>query len=44
MVTTLVKAIKEQQAMKDIHTLDFWGWVATVIGGLVGFVVVVLLG
>ncbi len=29
---------------KDIHTPDFWDWVATVLGGLVGFVIVALLG
>jgi hypothetical protein len=27
---------------KDIHTPDFLDWVATVLGGLVGFVVVAL--
>jgi hypothetical protein len=29
---------------KDIHTPDFMDWVATVLGGLVGFVVVALIG
>lgn len=28
----------------ESHTADFWDWVATVLGGLVGFVVVALLG
>jgi hypothetical protein len=27
---------------KDIHTPDFWDWVATVLGGIAGFVVVAL--
>ena len=28
----------------ESHTADFWDWVATTLGGLVGFVVVSLLG
>ena len=28
---------------KDIHTPDFWDWVATVLGGLVGFVIIALI-
>ena len=28
----------------ESHTADFWDWVATVLGGVVGFVVVALIG
>ena len=28
----------------DKHTADIWDWIATVLGGLVGFVIVALLG
>lgn len=28
----------------DKHTADFWDWVATTLGGIVGFVVTALLG
>lgn len=45
-VVAIVALLKEiyDYLHKDIHTPDFWDWVATVIGGLVGFVVVALLG
>jgi hypothetical protein len=45
-VVAIVALLKEiyDYLHKDIHTPDFWDWVATVIGGLVGFIVVALLG
>jgi hypothetical protein len=45
-VVAIVALLKEiyDYLHKDIHTPDFWDWVATVLGGLVGFVVVALLG
>jgi hypothetical protein len=45
-VVAIVALLKEiyDYLHKDIHTPDFWDWVATVIGGLVGFVIVALLG
>ena len=44
-VVAIVALLKEiyDYLHKDIHTPDFWDWVATVLGGLVGFVVVTLL-
>jgi hypothetical protein len=45
-VVAIVALLKEiyDYLHKDIHTPDFWDWVATVLGGLVGFVIVALLG
>lgn len=45
-VVAIIALLKEvyDYLHKDIHTPDFWDWVATVLGGLVGFVVVALLG
>jgi high-affinity nickel permease len=43
-VVAIIALLKEiyDYLHKDIHTPDFWDWVATVLGGLVGFVVVAL--
>jgi hypothetical protein len=43
-VVAIVALLKEiyDYLHKDIHTPDFLDWVATVLGGLVGFVVVAL--
>ena len=45
-VVAVIALLKEiyDYLHKDIHTPDFWDWVATVLGGLVGFVIVALLG
>ncbi len=45
-VVAVIALLKEiyDYLHKEIHTPDFWDWVATVLGGLVGFVVVALLG
>ncbi len=45
-VVAIIALLKEiyDYLHKDIHTPDFWDWVATVIGGVVGFVVLALLG
>ena len=45
-VVAIVALLKEiyDYLHKDIHTPDFWDWVATTLGGLVGFVTVSLLG
>jgi hypothetical protein len=45
-VVAIVALLKEiyDYLHKDIHTPDFWDWVATVLGGLVGFVIVALVG
>jgi hypothetical protein len=45
-VVAVIALLKEiyDYLHKDIHTPDFWDWVATVLGGLVGFIVVALLG
>jgi hypothetical protein len=45
-VVAIVALLKEiyDYLHKDIHTPDFWDLVATVLGGLVGFVIVALLG
>ncbi len=46
LVVAVIAALKEiyDYLHKDIHTPDFWDWVATTLGGLVGFVTVSLLG
>jgi hypothetical protein len=46
LVVAIVAALKEIYDARhpDKHTADFMDWVATVLGGLVGFVVVALLG
>jgi hypothetical protein len=46
LVVAIIALLKEiyDYLHKDIHTPDFWDWVATVLGGLVGFVIVALLG
>ena len=43
-VVAIVALLKEiyDYLHKDIHTPDFMDWVATVLGGLVGFVIVAL--
>lgn len=43
-VVAIIALLKEiyDYLHKDIHTPDFWDWVATVLGGLVGFVIVAL--
>ena len=45
-VVAIVALLKEvyDYLHKEIHTPDFWDWIATVLGGLVGFVIVALLG
>ena len=45
-VVAIIALLKEiyDYLHKEIHTPDFWDWVATVLGGLVGFVIVALLG
>jgi hypothetical protein len=45
-VVAIIALLKEiyDYLHKDIHTPDFWDWVATVLGGVVGFAVVALLG
>lgn len=44
LVVAIIALLKEvyDYLHKDIHTPDFWDWVATVLGGLVGFVIVAL--
>lgn len=44
-VVAIIALLKEiyDYLHKDIHTPDFWDWVATALGGLVGFVVVSLI-
>ena len=46
LVVAVIAALKEIYDARhpDKHTADFWDWVATVLGGLVGFVIVALLG
>jgi uncharacterized membrane protein YccC len=43
-VVAIIALLKEiyDYLHKNIHTPDFWDWVATVLGGLVGFVIVAL--
>ena len=45
-VVAIIALLKEiyDYLHKDIHTPDVWDWVATTLGGLVGFVIVALLG
>jgi hypothetical protein len=45
-VVVVIAALKEIYDARhpDKHTADFMDWVATVLGGVVGFVVVVLVG
>jgi hypothetical protein len=45
-VVAVIAALKEIYDARhpDKHTADFWDWVATVLGGVVGFVVVALIG
>jgi len=44
-VVAVIAALKEiyDYLHPDKHTADFWDWVATVLGGIVGFVVVSLI-
>ena len=46
LVVAVIAALKEIYDARhpDKHTADIWDWVATVLGGLVGFVIVALLG
>jgi hypothetical protein len=46
LVVAVIAALKEIYDARhpDKHTADFMDWVATVLGGVVGFVVVALLG
>ena len=46
LVVAVIAALKEIYDARhpDKHTADFMDWVATVLGGLVGFVVVALVG
>ncbi len=46
LVVAIIAALKEiyDYMHPDKHTADFWDWVATTLGGVVGFVVVALLG
>jgi hypothetical protein len=46
LVVAIIALLKEiyDYLHKDIHTPDFLDWVVTVLGGLVGFVIVALLG
>jgi uncharacterized membrane protein YdcZ (DUF606 family) len=44
LVVAVIALLKEiyDALHPDKHTADFWDWVATVLGGVVGFVVVAL--
>jgi hypothetical protein len=46
LVVAVIAALKEiyDACHPDKHTADFMDWVATVLGGIVGFVVVALIG
>jgi hypothetical protein len=46
LVVAIIAALKEiyDYMHPDKHTADFWDWVATTLGGVVGFVVVALFG
>jgi hypothetical protein len=45
-IVAIIAAFKEiyDSLHPESHTADFWDWVATTLGGLVGFVAVALLG
>jgi hypothetical protein len=45
LVVAVIAILKEiyDYLHKDIHTPDFWDWVATVLGGAVGFVIISLI-
>jgi uncharacterized membrane protein YdcZ (DUF606 family) len=45
-VVAIIALLKEiyDALHPDKHTADFWDWVATTLGGLVGFVTVSLIG
>ena len=45
LVVAIIALLKEiyDYLHKDIHTPDFWDWVATVLGGILGFVLTSLL-
>lgn len=45
-VVAIIALLKEiyDALHPDKHTADFWDWVATTLGGLVGFVAVALIG
>ena len=45
LVVAIIALLKEiyDYLHKDIHTPDFWDWVATVLGGILGFVVLALI-
>lgn len=44
LIVSIIALVKEiyDYIHKDIHTPDFWDWLVTALGGLVGFVVVAL--
>jgi hypothetical protein len=46
LVVAIIAALKEiyDYMHPDKHTADIWDWVATTLGGVVGFVVVALFG
>jgi hypothetical protein len=45
LVVAIVALLKEiyDYLHKNIHTPDFWDWVATVIGGVLGMLIITLL-
>jgi heme/copper-type cytochrome/quinol oxidase subunit 4 len=45
-VVAVIAALKEvyDYMHPETHTADIWDWVATTLGGIVGFVVVALIG
>lgn len=45
-VVAIIALLKEiyDYLHPESHTTDFWDWVATTLGGLVGFVAVALIG
>jgi hypothetical protein len=44
MVVAIIALLKEiyDYINKDIHTPDFWDWLVTALGGVIGFIVVTL--
>ena len=46
LVVAIIAALKEvyDYMHPETHTADIWDWVATTLGGIVGFVVVALIG